>query len=261
MALASANPVLHKSSMELQFAGTGLQNPILSGFAARLTLSFAVDETLISWRVFTDTGFEKNLPVIQDTEGATVTADILHGTDSLSSVEGQRNFIEWVTNRGTTRRQFFVKDLPSTGSLYIENQECQESEAIIFASIDGDGPVTENNENAANVSLSINILPNFADEFFTLHNFSGNRFANTRRAWGGAATASFFIDGVTAIAEKPIEDLTGFFWETRPLEPPANLPVSYGQHTVTVRLRAKSGSANAIDIEGVIRIRQIPSQA
>ena len=260
MALESANPILHKSSMELQFAGTGLQNPIMNGFAARLTLSFAVDETLISWRIFTDTGFEKILPVSQDTEGASVVADILHGADSLSSVTGQRNFIEWVTNRGTTKRQFFVKDLPTSGSLYIENQECQASEAIIFASIDGDGPVTEENGNAAKISLSINILPNFADEFFTLHNFSGNRFANTIRAWGGAATASLFIDGITAIAEKPIEDFDGFFWETRLLAPPADLPVSYGQHTVTVRLRAKLGSVNAVDIDGVIRIRQIPSQ-
>ncbi|UCG53561.1 MAG: hypothetical protein JSW58_08385 [Candidatus Latescibacterota bacterium] len=144
------------------------------------------------------------------------------------------------TDTQTFSRSFYVKDVPYAGGLYLHNQEAQLGEAIVH--INKDDP----NRFARDATFGINVLPVFNDEFFTQHEYRGNRFAQTLRNWGGAATVEFWVEGVKVISEIDIADLDGYYWPTP----------DYGLHNVFVRLRADTGSPYAVDIPGYIRFRQ-----
>lgn len=172
------------------------------------------------------------------------------------------------------RRQFFVKDKPAKGGLYLNGQEAQLGEAWVFINS------TDLNRFAKDAAIGINILPVFSDELFLggewegnlgepveLHRFISpgvlfaeegrkrpNRYATTVRNHGGAKTVEVFTDSIFSgpvIPETAIEDLGGYYWPTP----------SFGLHTVTVRLRAALGSPNYVDIVGYVRFRQFECPA
>lgn len=171
------------------------------------------------------------------------------------------------------RRQFFVKDVPLRGGIYLAGQEAQQGEAWVF--------MTQNEKDTArspyieDATFGINVLPTFNDEFFTQHEYRGNltrvvqrvwaagtlydvmgrrppnRYAQTLRNVGGVRTVEIFADGVfgdPVIPECEIEDLAGYYWENP----------SYGLHTITARVRADWGSPHYVDITGYVRFRQLP---
>lgn len=142
----------------------------------------------------------------------------------------------------TFLRQFWVKDIPFKGGLYLHNQEAQLGEAVVFINQADSDPY------AHDATFGINVLPVFSDEFFTQHEYIGNRYAQTIRNWGGATTVEFWVDGGKVIDEIDIGDLAGYFWD----DP------DYGLHEVFVRLRADWSSAYYVDIPGYIRFRQFP---
>ena len=136
-----------------------------------------------------------------------------------------------------------MKDIPLKWGLCLAGQEAQLGEAICFVNVGDVNPM------ARDSTFGINILPIFTDEFFRQHEYSGNRYAQTIRNWGGAATVEFWTDedlGTPSIAEMDIADLEGYLWEGP----------SWGLHEVYVRLRASTGSANYVDIPGYIRFKQ-----
>jgi len=140
-------------------------------------------------------------------------------------------------------KQIWVKDIPLKWGLCLAGQEAQLGEAICFVNVGDVNPM------ARDSTFGINILPIFTDEFFRQHEYSGNRYAQTIRNWGGAATVEFWTDedlGTPSIAEMDIADLEGYLWEGP----------SWGLHEVYVRLRASTGSANYVDIPGYIRFKQ-----
>jgi len=144
----------------------------------------------------------------------------------------------------TFKRQFWVKDAPAWGAMFLAGQEAQVGIAIAFVN------PSDANTRAKDVTLGINILPTFADEFFTQHEFDGNRYAQTLRGWGGASTVEIYLDntvGSPVIPEMDIGDLEGYYW-TAP---------SAGLHAIIARLRADEGSEYYVDITGYIRFRQI----
>lgn len=233
-AFPQANPVLQKLALRLNLAGSGPQSPILAGLGGTITLTLAENELLRSWRIFSgdpdDPDFENEFTVIGTDDLG--TQDIIFGTDTHTDTEPVRNILEWVTERGTTHKQFWVQDLPASGSLYINNQEAQ------------GGSATFNIGVSTPITFGINIMPNFGDEFFLIGEHSGNRYANTFRTWGGAKTAEIFLDGNVIIQERDVGDVHGWYWPTP----------SVGEHDVIVRLRAVSGSMNTVDINGTISI-------
>jgi hypothetical protein len=241
MVLDQSNPTLDKFGLPLDFAGDGVQGAILSGLGARLRLVSTQDEILLIYRIYTDDGFENNLTGLGPLTGSPILTDIVHGVDSKSSSSGTRNFIEWVTNRGRQVRQFWVKDLPTSGYLYIDNQDAS-VEAVTFVN------VGDSQEKGNVITFSINILPNFEDEFFTQQEFVLNRYAQTRRAWGGATTAEVFLNDILIIPEQAIENIHGYYWENP----------QFGSVPIKVRLRAKTASSDFVDLHGTIRARQIP---
>jgi len=243
MALDQGNPTLDKFGLPLGFAGDGVQGAILEGFGSRLTLTTKKNEILLVYRIFTDDGFSVDIPALGPLiPGGPVFADIIHGIHSKASAEGTRNFIEWITNRGRQVRQFWVKSLPASGNLYIDNQDAS-VEAITFVNI-GDSQAQANV-----ITFSINILPNFEDEFFTQQESVLNRYAQTRRAWGGAVTAEIFLRGALIIPEQAIENIHGYYWEN---------PPDFGVSSIVARIRAALGSVNYVDLNGTLRARQIP---
>ncbi len=248
MVQRQANPVLDKMGRRLLLAGAGIQGPILAGLAGRLTVTFEDEETLEELRIEGETGFLHGLTVNQDTEGKSATADLIFGTDTDTSVAGRRNFVVFTTERGTQRRQFWVKNKPTSGGVYIDNQEAQQMEAIVYVNIGDLNPW------ARSASVAFNLLPTFNDEFFNQQEYSGNRYANTRRNWGGVETCQTCLSddpaaiGDEIIAESKVEDVMGYFWE----------PENYGLYYVTFRLRARKGSSTYVDIVGKMRARQIP---
>lgn len=244
MALTQRNPVLEKIAAELQFAGAGTLGPILAGLAGRLRLAFNSGEALQSVRLYNPASSYESHPAYSfDTDTGDALIDLVFGADTDSGASSRRNVVEWTTNFGVSRAQFWVRDLPAVGSIYCDGQECQAGEATIF--VNHESPVDPMEEDA---SFSINLLATFNDEFFTQHEYEGNRFANTVRNWGGAATAQVEIDGSEVIAEQDIADLDGYYWSNP----------SYGLHTIRARLRASTGSSDYVDVYGHLRVRQIP---
>jgi hypothetical protein len=224
-----ANPRLQKFITRVNLSGAET-SPILSGLGATVSLQLNSPERLLSWRVFND-DFEKQLAIDDD---QAPTTEIVFGTDTDSddSSSGKRNFIEWVTTAGTSVRQFFVKDIPSEGNLYLGNQEAQAAGAVW--TIRAGEPV----------SFGIDILPSLGDEFFGLHEYTGNRFSNTLRNWGGAFTGQVWLGQIVIINERYLGHIHGYYWDA---------PAA-GTHIVVVRIRAAAGSPYFIDIEGTIRI-------
>lgn len=225
----NANPILQKPSLRLSLGGVSGKSPLLSGLAGTISLDLAEDERLISWRIFSDS-FENQLDI---DDQFSPSIDIVFGTDTDTSDDGVRNVIEWITDRGTTKRQLWVKNPPQTGGIYIGNQEAQSAGATF--SIAAGEPLT----------FGINILPDFADEFFAGHHYIGNRYANTVRSWGGALTAEVWLDGSVILEERYIGDIHGYYWESP----------SSGVHPVAVRLRAAQGSSYYIELTGSITIQ------
>jgi hypothetical protein len=232
-----ANPVLQKIAAKLNLSGSGPENPILSGLAATMTINLSDGETLDTLRIYSgdpdSPTFEQVFEV--STDGEPTTNNVVFGTDTDTGASAVRNYIEWVTDRGKTTRQFYVQNLPSQGCLYINNQEAQGGDAVF--QIESGDPV----------SFGINILPNLADEFFKLGEYSSNRYANTLRSWGGAFTGQVSLDGTNIISERYLGDIHGYYW-------PAP---SSGNHPIAVRVRAATASAYYVDITGNIRIEYL----
>jgi hypothetical protein len=235
------NPTLAKISGRLGFAGTHTLAPILNGLHCQIDIPLRTSERFRALTVFNNDGFSKTISTTTANSTATVN-DFVFGTDTDTNNDGAFNYIQWVTNLGTVTRSFYVKNLPVRKCLYINNQEAQGDEATIYV----DAGSTD--EYCQNCSLAFNILPYFSDEFFKQQFYTPNSYANTLRHWGGAETGEILIDGATKVAEDYLKNINSYYWE----QP------SYGTHPVVVRLRAALGSSNYVDINGTIRIRQIP---
>jgi hypothetical protein len=240
--MVQKNPTLDKPSSRLNLAGAGDQSPILSGLAATFQLTLQDDEELQRWRIYSDNEFEKELTWIlyddgddSQAEKADAKTSVVFGRDTDSGVTATRNYIEWTTNFGISRRQFYVKNAPTTGGFYIGGQICHGTEAIFDIASGSD------------LTLGINILPGWSDEFGNLHEYSFNRYANTFRSWGGAFTAEVFLDGDVVVSERDIADVTGWYWDN-PTE---------GLHEIIIRLRALAGSEYLVDMTGNIRIQYV----
>jgi hypothetical protein len=226
----NANPILQKPGLRLSLGGVSDKSPLMKGLAATIYLALSDNERLLSWRIYNEDGFENQLLV---NDQFAPEADLVFGTDTDSSADGSRNVIEWITNYGVTKRQMWVKDPPTVGGIYVGNQEAQ-SQGATFT-IGAGEPLT----------FGINILPDFADEFFAGHNYTGNRYANTIRSWAGALTSEVFLDGVRIVSETYLGDIHGYFWPS---------PGS-GAHTIKARLRAAQASGYYVDIDGTITIQ------
>lgn len=137
-------------------------------------------------------------------------------------------------------RQFWVKDLPSSGSIYIAGQEAQNGTAVVYLN------EADINPYARDASTGIAILPNFSDEFFAQQEYVGNRYANTLRNIGGISTVELFIDGAKVLDERSIWDLAGYYWDN-PGE---------GTHTVVARVRSAEGSGLYRDITGTVEFQK-----
>jgi hypothetical protein len=232
-----ANAALQKPALRLNLAGSGQESPILAGLAGRLALEFNEGEILDSWRIYSgdedDPDFENVFTV--STDGQPTLQDIVFGTDTDTGTDAVRNYLEWITNAGKTIRQFWVQDLPGSESLYVGNQEAQGGDAVF--QISAGEPVT----------LGINIMPNFTDEFFQVHEATANRWTNTLRSWGGALTAEVILDTNLIISERYVGNVHGHYWPS----PGA------GSHEMIVRLRAAAGSVNFVEIDGTIRVEYV----
>jgi len=236
------NPTNDKPAARLTLAGSSAESPILAGLATSMRLGIADGEELHRWRIFSDSGFNKELTwellpdqEDEDPQAPDAKTTILFGTDTDSGPTSVRNYVQWETSFGTTTRQFWVRNPPETGGLYCGNQECQGSTATF--------PVNPGDP----VSFGINILPTTNDEFYSIGEYEGNRYANTLRMWGGAATAEIFIDGDVVIGERDVADVDGFFW---------NAP-SIGDHTIQVVLRAKRESIYTVTLTGNLRVEAL----
>ena len=266
------NPALDKISTRIGRAGSGDLSPILTGFEGKLTLPLSADEVLTSWKfIWAPFGPTDNyniltgIPAVYDAGTNTWTAEFTFGTHSNAdaTAAGVRNIVQWTTTitgeagTYTFQRQFYGKHVPTTGAIYIANQEAVTAEAIVYADLSS-GSEAETDEFAGAASLAFNILPIINDEFFAAAEYVKNRYANTRRNWGGAATCEVAVRKapsgtyVTIISETNIEDIMGYWWDDSSI-----FPIAYGLHEFRFRLRAKTESATFIDVVAQVRVRQI----
>lgn len=241
MALQQRNPTVGKASLQLGQAGASPGGPILAGLRGRLRITLGPGETLLNQWVANDDGDFLNLNVEEDPATGDVLADVVFGQDTFYG----RNVLEWLTNRGLSNRQFYVAALPSSGALYLDGQEAQSatSRAVVYVDASTTNPM------ARCASIAVNVLPTLTDEFFAQHQYPANRYANTRREWGGAATAEVFVDGTVEVAEQDVADLCNLWMAG----------LTSGRHEVVVRLRAEEGSAWYVDVIGFFFARQIPT--
>lgn len=174
------------------------------------------------------------------------TQEIVFGVDTLDQYsttgEAVRHHLIITTTKGILTRQFYVRKLPSSGGIYINNTECQVGIATVYVNLKGAAWEKR-------ATFSIAILPEWDNEGYLLAEYSGNRYANTLRSWGGAQTAEVFMDGNLILSERNVSEIHGYFWDPVP---------DYGVHQVKVRLRATARSTHYVDIVGYLRARQIP---
>jgi hypothetical protein len=233
------NPILDKPAARLGLAGLSSDAPLLAGLGMSLRVSVDDGEELHRWRIFSDSGFNNELTWIlepdQDDEDPHVPdakTTVILGIGTDTGPTSVRNYVEWITSFGTTRRQFWVRDPPVSGGIYVGNQECQ-SDLATFA-IDPGDPIT----------FGISILPEWDDEFRQQSEYDGNRYAQTLRMWGGASTAEVFLDDVRIIGERDIADIEGFYWSNP----------SIGDHQIEIVLRAARESIYTVTLTGTIRV-------
>lgn len=258
MTIPQGNPTLDKMAQRMGLAGAGFLGPILKGLGGRIQITYESVDSLSQVRIYDNYGFNSVLTAdgVDVNEDGTKTwyKDIVFGVDTPYGETGgksRRCFLEWSvihtvntdeSETSTFKREFYVKDLPAKGSIYLAGQEAQIGEAFCFIEEGGSGL-------SANASFSINILPVFSDEFFSQHEYYKNRYANTLRNWGGAATVEIFSGntlGDPIISEMDIKDLHGYYWENP----------GYGRKRLIVRLRSSVGSPNYVTFSGYIRFKQ-----
>jgi hypothetical protein len=236
------NPTNDKPASRLFLAGSSAESPCLAGLATSLRLVLGEDEQLHRWRVYSDSGFDQELTwemapdnEDEDAQQPIAITTIVFGVQTDTGPTSVRNFIEWQTSRGTTTRQVWVRDPPETGGIYCANQECQGGVATF--------PITPGDD----VTFGINILPTTNDEFYSIGEYEGNRYANTLRMWGGAATVEVEINDTVVLGERDIADLDGFFWHAP----------GVGDHTILARLRAKRESIYFVELTGTLRVEAL----
>ena len=167
-----------------------------------------------------------------DTNSRDMEARVTMGDPDLmfSGPYPTRNILQWTSNFGTCRRQFWVVDLPTTGAIYIDNQNAQGTSLdeegapytnVAYIHVDPSKALNEETHLSIptgetmpslywdrNVMFSINLFPDIGDEIFQqqesfipedqpgasrLHRGWGNRYANTFRNWGGVSTVEMLL--------------------------------------------------------------------
>ncbi len=237
--LAQFNPTLDKMGAQLGQAGAASLGPILAGFPGRFTMTLDVGEAVSLVQIVNDAGTVISTPTINTGSGI-AWVDIDFGTDTSSAVLAVRNHIIWTTNYGVSTRHFWTMDFPTSNAIYVDNQNADGGEAIV------DCNIFDGNPWAGKLDFSIALLPKINDEFFSQHEYSSNRWANTLRNWGGIATVQIWINALEIWPETDIADVDGYFWE----------PVSYGLYTIKARFRAAVGSTTYQEVTGSLRLRQ-----
>ena len=276
------NPVRDKISLRLGNAGSGSSlGPILSGLGGKMILQLDhSEETLVSWDILWG---PTAAPLVTDIypgapSGFSFASDgyyeyeFTFGVNTGTSDGGIKNIVEWRTRPGTAeagepdtihRKFFYVKTMMGFADLYINNQIANNFTTPGLAEIPLvhmghptglSDPFTDSFGSA--VSLAFDILPTYGDEFFAIHEYSGNRWANIRKNWGGVATAEVFIadrpdEPVTSldviISERPVQTVTSVNWVPFvPVAPDEN--DALGVYRGIVRLRAKEGSVTRVDL-------------
>ena len=236
MSFEQRNATLDKVTTRLDLAGISTLAPILSGLRADVTLLLHSGESLKQIKVTDDDSYENILSATVSGNTATVS-NFVFGVHSTTG----KNYIEWRTSKGTARQQFYVAAAPTTNGIFVNNQNAQGATAYVYR----DNATVDRNKD---VSLAINILPYWSDEFFKQQWYTSNAYANTLRNFGGAKTAEILIDDTTVVSETIIGRVYGYYWE----EP------AYGYHSIKVRLRAATGSSYYVTLSGNIRVRQMP---
>jgi len=277
------NPTLDKMSSRLGYAGAGSLSPILKGLKGRFTFSpdTTTGESLTGATIrcynedrtsYKDWSSSLTFPLVPGPSYYDGQVDVTFGFPSytFSGAVPQRNILEWTTNIGTCRRQFWVVDHPTIGAVYVDNQEAQSGTAYVHVdpTATSSPPFTDmaaGDEDAAtawwdkNLMFSVSILPALSDEFFQQQEHYdkvktwGNRYANTLRNWGGASTVEVFLDGggTATVAERELKDFDGYFWGVVS-------EVQLGAHILTIRLRSVMGSATYVDLFANVHIRRFP---
>ena len=304
------NPTLDKMSSRLGYAGSGSLSPILSGLKAKFTFfcdwqngeTFTwsssypnagqvkcydgnmTEATAKDWsmRTYTDSPLDYT-----DTNSRDMEAVVTMGDSNLmfTGAGPTRNILQWTSNWGTCRRQFWLVDLPPAKAIYIDYQDAHGGVAYIHVdptTVLNGGPLPATGETEhsrywdRNAMFSINILPQIGDESFrqqesftqddqaganALNRGWGNRYANSLRNWGGVKTVEVILgademtDGFqterTLIPETNIEDVHGYFCGPLTDE-------DLGQHLLTFRLRAAVGSSTYLVVPAYINLRRFP---
>ena len=288
------NPPLDKMASRLGYAGSGSLSPILAGLKGRFTFSpdstYGATLTPVTIKCYDkdmttatakDWSSAISFPIVPGPTYYDGRVDVTFGNASFTftGATATRNILEWTTNVGTCRRQFWVMDPPTTEGIYVDNQNASDvsNPARVFvdptaAKNAGAGFAQGETDHSAwwdkNLSFSINMLPGISDEFYQqqehfvesdqsgaslLHRGWGNRYANTIKNWGGAKTVEVFrgSESDAIIPESYVSDIHGFHWGV----------VSEAQlttHTLTFRLRALPESSTYVDMKAYVKISRLP---
>jgi len=227
------NPTIDKVTARLDIAGISTDAPVLAGISADMTLQMETGEKFVSMQI----GNSLLMPTIAGNV-ATFT-NIIFGTNTSIG----KNTIFWRTSLGTASQTIYVAEPPTANGIYVNGQNAQGDIAYVSRA----STYHAKNVINKNVSLAINIMPYWTDEFFTQQWYVPNAYANTLRHWGGASTARVLLDDVEIIAETKIKWVHSCY-----LTAPA-----FGTRIIKVELRAAEGSSNVVTLTGTMVIRRL----
>ncbi len=251
MTLRAANFAHDRAALLLNGAGGSRDFPIFlpasgangTGMKGRFVFRLGSFEVVRSVRLYSEDGSIDSAPVAI-TSGQEATVDIVFAASNVASGSAaQRNFLLLETNRGSTERQFWTRTLPSSGAIYINNQEAQSGRANVFRTDSA-------NPRSTDVTFGVALFPGTSGEFFAGGESPANRYAQTLRPFGGAATAEVRggWQSESIVAERPAARLRGLYLES----------MADGDYGLTVILRAMAGSSDFLVVPGKFRVLELP---
>lgn len=249
----NANATLNKESATLGRAGSGEDNPILSGLGVRIQISLAAGDTLLGLWLFRDhADVGGNLVRQAAVAGRFATYDFMAGSGQTaagtSATGAVRNFVRYQTKGGTKEKDFWIKTYQHD-VVTVQGEACLDEATLDPVEV----VATIVDDSRDWLDLPIDFLASWNDEFHVQHRRSdADVEAGFLKAYGGALVVSFFDtstdeEGV-GVQVNPVTQ--ALIRNRRTIQ----VQNTEGLKEITVRFRSKTDSSFVVDVPILIRV-------
>lgn len=248
-----ANATLDKISGTLNRAGSSAANPILSGLGVRRTIILNSSDRLRSVHLFRD-GASMGPNLIREAgsggDGLRILDFVAGAGRTVSgnpSSGALKNFIRWVSTRGTIQKEFYVKSI-DYDVVALNGLPALDPTTLLKVCID----VIQLDPGLPWIDVVIDFFVSWNDEFQVLHNAKNPHLdPGFLKSYGGSLFVSMFETGalegqgtsVNPVTQEPIKD-----------QHKVEVENTVGQKDFTCRFRSKKDSPYWVDVDVCVNV-------